>query len=113
MSKFLPFAFASILLCGCDPINSDVGRAMQMQAGQLRIEPSLSSSSAYDYTVTFPTMVDFGFNTRNRDDRVRYVNGVMKPQCARIKIVDERETVLGQFPNGKDRIQYSVYVDCV
>ena len=113
MFKVLLFAFASIFLCGCDPVSSDLARAMQMQQGQLRIEPSLSASDGYDYTVTFPVMVDFGFNTRNHYDRVRYVNGVMQPQCASIRIVNERETIVGKFPNGNDRIQYSVYVDCV
>ena len=103
----------TILLSGCDPVNSDMARTMQVMYGQLRIEPSLSPSDGFDYLVSFPVMVDFGFNTRNPDDRVRYVKGVMKPQCDRIKILDEKQTITGKFPNGKDRIQYSITVDCI
>ena len=103
-----------VLLClsGCDPVDSDLARTMQMQMGQLRIEPSMSPSDSYDYAVTFPVMIDFGFNTRNPDDRLRYVTGVMKSQCNTIEILDETETVLGYSPNGNERIQYTVKVNC-
>ena len=111
MKKLLFFPVI-LFSMGCDPVDSDIARSMQMQAGQLRIEPSSSKNSLHDYTVTFPVMIDFGFNTRKQADRTRYVEGVMKPQCQTLEILDETETVLGYFPNGKERIQYTVKVKC-
>jgi hypothetical protein len=98
------------MFSGCSPY-SDEGQALQQMYGQLRIEPAINNTE-YDYVVSFPAMIDFGFNTRRAEDRRRYVSSVLDSQCNSTRIVDEIETVTGKFLNGNDRVLYTVMVKC-
>ena len=110
--RFTVTLIASILsLSACSP-TSDTGQAMQMGYGQLRIDPVVNDPT-HDYIVTIPSMVDFGFNTRRPADRERYIAALFDEECQQAVIANERETVIGKFPNGNDRIQYSIMVSCI
>lgn len=109
--RFLALVIFGITLTGCSA-TSDMGQALQMAEGQLRIDP-VGNEPSHDYLVTIPVMIDFGFNTRKRADRERYVTSLFDEQCAKSVIVDEKQTIIGKFPNGNDRIQYSIMVKCI
>lgn len=98
----------TIFLAGCHA-SSQSWLVQELNKGTVNLR-SAPPGANYQYELTFPNLIDFGFNLDRREDRQIVVNNALS-QCESPTIVSEDRVVVGA-PLGREIANWTVRVAC-